>query len=1744
MSTTIDSRVVEAKFDGNAFERGVSNVLSALGRLKAGLKLDGATKGINDVQVSANKFNMAGMANAATTVGSSFSAMSVVAVTALATVVNKAVTAGGEIAKSLTIAPVMEGFREYELKLNSIQTILANTKASGATLNDVSTTLKELNEYSDKTIYNFGQMAKNIGTFTAAGVDLETATSSIKGIANLAALSGSSSEQASTAMYQLSQAISSGKVSLMDWNSVVNAGMGGSVFQRALAETAVAMGTLESGALKLEGPMQNVKIAGASFRDSISAANGGPTWLTSEVLTTALGTFTGDMTDAQLAAEGFSAAQIKSIQDTAKTAKDAATIVKTGTQLMGTLKESAASGWAETWEILIGDFEEAKTLWTGASNVFGGMIQASADARNKVLADFKALGGRDVLIQSFKNAFQGVMSILKPIKEAFREIFPAKTGQDLLNMAKSIESFTERLKIGEDTANNVKRTFAGFFAIFSIVGQVIGGAITALGNLFSTLGKGSGGFLNFTGGVGDFLVSLDEMLRKSGLVVSFFNGIAEVLKIPLQLLGGLGAIVGSLFTGFDSGGAAQVSDAIDGIGKRLDPLARAADRVRSFFAGLVRILNKVGSVIGDAMSQVGDAIAGAFSSDNFGKTLDVINTGLLAGIILLLKNFFKGGMGEVDFTGGLFDGIKESLGAVTGAMEAMQQQVKADVILKIAGALALLTASILVLSLIDPKKLQTALLGLGAGIIGMEVALVALTSAIGYMGALKLPLLVASLIGLAGALLLLSVAIKIMSTIKGEDLTRGIIGIGAALLTIAIAMRAMPKNMIAQAAALAILSLALIGLATAIKLFATITWEQMSRGLSALASALVAIGLAMRAMPKGMLLQAVALLVLSVALNAIAASIKLFASISWDEMARGIAALAAALGTIAIAMRLMPSNMLLQAAALVAVSVALNLIAVAVKSMGGMSWEEIGKGMVTLGGSLLILAAGLNLMNGTISGAIALGIATAALMLLTPVLITLGNLDMQTIATGLGALAGIFVILGVAGYALAPVVPVIVALAGAMVLVGAGLALAGLGVTAFAAAFVAVVATGAAGINILAGMLGTFVNAIPAAMAAFGRGVVAFASAIAAGGPAFFRAFSAIIGAILDAITKNAPKAGRAFQAMLDLILGTLVKSIPKIANAGLQIILRLLSVMAANVGRIVTVATTLIVNFLNAVSANLPRVIQAGVNLIIAFVNGVANAIRRNSAPLVAAGINLGSAIIEGMLKGITSGIGAVTAAAGRIAKAALGAAKSILGIKSPSKEFEKVGKFTVEGLVKGFDGNKEKIQEAYNTLGSLLAESLKQVDEQVKKSTARIAELDGKRIETIQNAQDRLNKLRAAKKKDTSAIAKAQRDLNEAQKPTNKAMREEIALLERAKTERYRLRVATQNHTVSMGHEMNALKKLAEEYDVLDEKVKEAEKGLVDATKTRDDYQKSLATQFSNLPDVTKDTKLGAYMEDLQKKVIETQNFSTAIQKLRDLGLNDTMYKELLAKGPEANPFLAELIGGGKGAVNAVNALGAQLDASANKIGASASVSLYQAGVDAAKGLLDGVVSQRSALNAQMDKIAGDMIAAFKKKLGIKSPSKEFEKVGGFSIAGLAKGLRDTTAITSAADAVGNDALAALRSSMSGLSLAINDNMDLTPTITPVLDLSGVKKSAQSLGQLLPSHAISVDSAYSKAKDASKSYNDNRNAVSDGPVAAETVNNMTYVQNNNSPKALSSAEIYRQTKSQLSTVKGALTT
>lgn len=590
--SSVDNRIVKMTFDNAKFENGVRTTIQSLSNLKKGLQLDGASKSLSKLEKAADGVTFSGLARSVDTISNRFSNLGIVGITALQNITNKAMQTGEQMLKSLTIDPISTGFSEYETKINAIQTIMSNTASKGTTMSDITAVLNELNTYADKTIYNFAEMTRNIGTFTAAGIGLEDAASSIQGIANLAAASGSTSQQASTAMYQLSQALAAGTVKLMDWNSVVNAGMGGEKFQEALKSTAREYGVNVDALIEKNG----------SFRESLQEG-----WISADILNDTLKKFTvegaTEYAEAMMLSGKYTQEQADALIAEAHAMEDAATKVKTWTQLWDTMKESAQSGWAQSWELVVGNFLEARDFFTDVSELIGGVIERSAESRNnmldealtsnwtKLIREINAAGVEtDVFEQKVKDlaASSGydIGSIIKEYDSLEKAIRSGVIPLDFLNQA--LDSFS-----GTIESVNIDKTTADFEKLTDTLKR--GDTSASVRELQQAL-KDFGYDLGKYGVDGKFGAETEAALKAfqeaNGLIA---NGIADADTIAALKR------VGSTFS--------EITVDVDGLNGKCRDLVDTVTQKSGRELILDSILNTIRSVI-----QIGDTAKSAFDA--------------------------------------------------------------------------------------------------------------------------------------------------------------------------------------------------------------------------------------------------------------------------------------------------------------------------------------------------------------------------------------------------------------------------------------------------------------------------------------------------------------------------------------------------------------------------------------------------------------------------------------------------------------------------------------------------------------------------------------------------------------------------------------------------------------------------------------------------------------------------------------------------------------------------------------------------------------------------------------------------------------------------------------------------------------------------------------------------------------------------------------------------------------------------
>lgn len=1297
---SVDKRIVSLEFDNSKFESKVQGSLSTLQKLKKSLKLDKASKGMEKLQQTSRKFSLKNIEDGVNTVAKRFTNLGIVGTTALINLTNSAVNAGKRIVSALTIDPIKMGFQEYETKMGAIQTIMTNTQSKGTTLDDVNRVLNELNEYSDKTIYNFAEMAKNIGTFTAAGIGLDESASAIKGIANLAAGSGSTSAQASTAMYQLSQALAAGSVKLQDWNSVVNAGMGGELFQNALKDMAKQQGVFVDESIP--------------FRESLHTG-----WISADILTKTLQKFAED-----------------------ESLVKAATEVKTFTQLYDTMQESVQSGWAMSWEHIVGDKGQSTEMLTNISQAFEKLIQPSTDARNAMLKFWNENGGRDAIISGIGKAFETLLSVLGPIKEGFREVFPAMTGERLVEISKKFESLMKNFKIEDGTLSNLKSTFKGFFAVLSIGKQLFVALTKPILQFVQSLLPAGSGILDLTGSFGDFLVSLDEAIKSTGIFTKIFEPVGNVLEFAGK---GISGIVKGLAAFAKALGGSLLSG-IKGVTNGLEPLKMLGELIGKAFSAIGEALINVsplfanlGNAILDGLGNVMSTVFEAFTNADYGSIGEALmNGGILATILIAFKKFRKS-LGE-------FGGIGDILDTLKGSLEAYQQDLKAGTLIKIATAIGILAASIAVLSLIDPARLTSALTAMGvmfAELFGAMILFEKVSSGPGFMAMAKISF---GMIALSVSMGILAGALFVISRLDWNGVAKGLTTVGILLLEISLFMKAtdLSGGAVRKSAGIVLLATALVILSVAVKKFGSMDMSTLAKGLGAVAISLAQFAIFTKVMPKGkgLISTAIGLTILATGMLILSKAIQSMGSMDIATIAKGLLTMAGALTVIGVAIGLMPKGMILAGAGLLVVSTAIVILANALESMGNMSWGEIARGLTMLAGTLTILTVAMNLMTAGIAGAAAMFIMAAAITALSIPLQMFGNMSLGEIGRSLLMLAGAFTVIGVAGLVLTPLVPILLGLGAGIALIGAGVALAGAGVALLATGLTALAVSGAAAGAGLVVFITSVLSILPAVVTAFGEALIQIVVIIGEGAPAIVKAFAQIIEALIPVIMELIPNVVEALLTLLLALIEAIFEYIPKFVQAGVDLIVALLEGLTANIGSIAKAGTDAMIAYLNAIGANVPRIVKAGLDLVIKLADGMTKALNsktpqleKSIQALVKAMIrsaisivtspgkgaaSIGKDMIRGVISGIASMKDRALTAIGNLGSSMLTAMKSRLKIFSPSRAFrDEVGKNIGEGIMVGLDKTKPKMLEKTEDYGS---KSIESTVKGVKKATPKL--------------------------------------------------------------------------------------------------------------------------------------------------------------------------------------------------------------------------------------------------------------------------------------------------------------------------------------------------------------------------------------------------------------------------------------
>lgn len=1594
MSRSVDERVVSMQFDNKQFESGVQTSLRSINNLKKSLNFDSAAKSFSQIEKSSHSVNLSSLQSSVEAIASRFTNLGIIGVTALQNIANSAIRTGEQLLKSLTVEPVLTGFNEYETKMNSIQTILTNTASKGTTLDDVNKALNELNKYADQTIYNFADMTRNIGAFTAAGVDLETSVASIKGIANLAAGSGSTPQQAATAMYQLSQAIAAGRVSLQDWNSVVNAGMGGEYFQNALKQTAREMGIVVDES--------------KSFRESISTAGGQDSWLTSDVLTTTLAKFAND-----------------------ENLVKAATQVRTFTQLIDTMKESVQSGWATSWEYIIGNSEQATKVLTSISDAFNSIIQPSTDARNEALKFWNENGGREDVIKGLTNVFKTLGSVLSSIGDSFKEVFPSVTGQNLVDISKRFLNLTENFKVGESTLDRLKRTFKGLFSVISLFGKGVKTLLSPVDNLFKVFGIGADSALGLTAAVGDFFTKLNESKNTDEI----FSNLSESLD-----------------------------NAADSFGNFIESIKSKTPSVSSF---LEKFSDGASDLIEKAATKLSEVIKWISENVTFKDVFAGLAGGGIFALATRLGKFFSkitdildGFFGDKAKTNDLKQQFADILSSVHDSIESFTTGIKTASLVSIAVAIGILSASLTSISKIKAGDIAKSLSAIGVMMVELSLTFRSVSKTVNKFdtgGVIKAGI---SMIAIAGALNILSSAMQKISSIDTAGVIKGLTSIGVLMGELAVFLKVSDLQGVSLkgSVALVVIAESVNVLSKAFSSLSGLSWEEIGKGLVAVGASLAELSASIKLIGKTNLSVKTILGVIAIAESCkiMGDALSVLSILSWDQIGRGLTAMGGALTELTVVTSILGKfggfGSLAGGASIYIISSSLSSIVTAMSEFGSMDWTVIGRGLTAMGTALAELGTVAGVLGKVagfsgIFGSTSILIITQSLMPLAKALEEIGTMEWGAIGKGLvglgAALAELAATVGILGK-VAPIGGILgsgAILLGVQALQPIAVAMESFSSMTWGEIGKALVAMGAAlgELAVIAGLLGTLapLSILGSGSLLLGvQGLGQLADALKKFGEMDWgeigKGLTAMIGAMgaagLGGLLNTLSGLGANAIAEVAGPLGTLADSVKKWENVKIPFALPL------QMGQLAAA----IMNFTfsgwgaDALTTAAPGVSQ------------MADAVRKWSNVKVPEGLDTGMKSIADGVKSFSFAflggwsIGAAAEPLGNLA----GAIKKWNGVTVPkgldkglkelsdgvkSFSFAFAGGWTIGEIVdplKKLAGSVKSWNDVNIPTG--LAESLKKLSDAIKSFSLDGFSANG--MNTISSGMDTLT---------SSARTLASIDFVGLSNGINTFVS------------------AVQSLPTQMS---DASSKIVSSVDTMAASISSKTGSVTEAfTKLMDNAVSTVNSNSPRLSNAGK-TAINTFVNNV------TETLSTGTQK----GKNSitTMFTSMISsvttvisktKGTIQNGGAeivnAFLLGLTTNSGNIQNTFAFAIELAKNKTLEYVD-DFYSVGGDMTQGLANGILAKKNAAINAAARVAADSLKAARKELDSHSPSRKFKKLGEDSDQGLANGfLALMGRVTDSSKRVASTALAGASSSLDKISSVLNSDLDSTARITPVI-------------------------------------------------------------------------------------------
>ena len=1281
MSTTVDERIVKMEFENKNFEKSAKTSINTINKLKESLNFNNIVTVLTNSLNLLNKTDLSSISKEVESVKVSFSALQIVAATVLSNIANSAVNVGKNLVSSLSIDQITAGWSKYDQKTSSVQTIM---NATGKSLDEVNGYLNKLMWYSDETSYGFTDMTSALAQLTSSGGDIEKLIPMIMGVANATAYAGKGAAEFSRAMYNLNQSYTAGKLQYMDWKSLEMAGVASKQLKQSLIDAAIELGKISEGEVNLD-----------NFSSTLASG-----WADREVMEKAFGSFT-DLTEAvNKAVENGYAIDSKGIRHEVNTATDAIEILsdqysdlgstafkaaqsaKTFSEAIGATKDAVSSGWMKTFELIFGNYEEAKQLWSDLAGGLWDVFASGAEKRNEILEKtlsksgwddfldkgianekeytwyiekylqkqgnsldsiiekegslkkafangsisvevlsdslsdmansyeemsdeelknlgytkeqierlkelskevqngsisidsfFGKLSGRELLLEGFYNIGRSFIKIFNSIKESFSSIFGLNS-ENLYNSLKSFSDFTKKLIIADDTSEKLKRTFTGIFSAIDIglsIIKILGKSIFKIFGQFSNLGKS---MLGVTASFGDFITKIRESVKSTG---SFTLAIQSITDNLINFIKEIKEKIGSFSTLFN-----WFFSIFNGI----------LNFVKNIFYEIKNIISSVIDSVGKGQTSIFEVFTSLFTGAALYKILETLKK---------LSSF------STEFIKSLTNPISEFFYSLKDSLDYLCTGTKIKNIFKISLAIAMLSASILVLASIKTENLYSS-------ISAIVISLTAVLGAIAVLNKINKSSLsnILSLISISFAILVVASSLKILSTMSWDDIGRSLIAMTGALGILVsslyiISIITKKSNANKNSKTLKTISFTLLILATSLKILSTMSWDDIGRSLTAMVGALFVLSgtleiISLINKKSNANKNSKTLKTISFTLLILSASLKILSTMSWDDIGRSLTAMVGALfvlsGTLEIISLInKKSNANKNLKTLKTISFTLLILAASLKILSTMSWDDIGRSLIAMTVALGVLLTSLIVMQKMAKGsqlilfATSLVILVSALALLVPVLGILGSMSWESLGKGLLSLSIAIGIFAASALLLKNATPIILSFSVSLITFGVAITLIGTGIALISAGISSLIIGITSSMSLIISFVKGIISLIPFTIEQIGLGLLEFCKVIIQGAPIIGEAISSVILSSIKSLSDIIPDLTEGLLKIFVGILDSFNNYIPQILNSLINFLINLIGSISKFLPKLVIEAAKILSEFFDSIINELKNI-------------------------------------------------------------------------------------------------------------------------------------------------------------------------------------------------------------------------------------------------------------------------------------------------------------------------------------------------------------------------------------------------------------------------------------------------------------------------------------------------------------------------------------------------------------------------